>query len=248
MPILPRRLPKIMSYQRQPTARTVRWANRLARESLVFTGCSEYISSVGRVAGGKWEAIHNFVNVESYTFQPSVDDDAPLVFLSRIESIKGPHLAIEAARRVGRKLILAGNHSDTNDDEGCYWREQIQPHIDGDDVQYVGAVDDIEKNRLLGAAAGLIVPIQWEEPFGIVFVEALACGTPVISCARGALPEIVRNGIDGYLVDTTDETVEAIRRLPEISRQNCRSRAEEYFSSSAIVPQYTALYASLRRA
>jgi glycosyltransferase involved in cell wall biosynthesis len=182
------------------------------------------------------------VDVERYTFQRNVDANAPLIFLSRIESIKGPDLAIEAARGAGRKLILAGNHSEKDDDEGRYWREKIRPSIDGDRVQYVGPVDDTKKNELLGRAAALMVPIQWDEPFGIVFVEALACGTPVITCSRGALPEIVRNGIDGYFADTTNERVEAVRRLPEISRANCRSRVESCFSASVIVPKYEALY------
>ena len=131
LPVLRSRLPKIMSYQREPTLRTTRQAHRLAGDTLRFTGCSEYISRLGRRAGGEWTAIHNFVEVDRYTFVPTVPDQAPLVFLSRVESIKGPHLAIAAAKRVGRRLIIAGNHGATLA-EAEYWRTQIEPQLGRD--------------------------------------------------------------------------------------------------------------------
>src|SRR6266542_6451456 len=193
MPVLPKRLPKVMSYQRQPSRRTTGWALKLARGTLRFTGCSEHICVTGRAAGGQWTAIPNFVDTGRYTFRPSVSLDAPLVFLSRVEPIKGAHLAIEAARRAGRRLLIAGNHVEEGEN-GRYWREQIVPHLDHDGIEYIGPVDDRQKDELLGQASAMLVPVQWEEPFGIVFAEALACGTPVISCPRGALPEIVREG------------------------------------------------------
>ena len=244
--LLRRRLPKIMSFQREPTGCTVGWAARLASRSLVFTGCSEAISARGRQrGGGNWEAIHNFVDLASFDFSAVVPDDAPLVFLSRIERIKGAHTAIAACRRAGRRLILAGNHADDDGEHGRYWREEIVPYLGHDGVEYVGPVDDIQKNRLLGQAAAMIVPIEWEEPFGIVFAEALACGTPVISCPRGALPEIVRPGVDGFLVHNVAEAAAAIARLPELRRADCRERAENCFSKEVIVEQYEVLYQRL---
>lgn len=243
--LLPRRIPKVMSFQREPTRATVKWAARLAGRSLHFTGCSDYISDRGRTAGGRWSTIHNFVDVRHYTFKRAVAADAPLVFLSRVERIKGAHTAIEACRRAGRKLIIAGNHADDNSESGRYWREAIAPNIDGNAVQYVGPVNDEQKNELLGKAAAMIVPIEWEEPFGIVFVEALACGTPVISCARGALPEIVQHGVHGFLVRSIAERVEAVRQLPSISRAACRARAERHFSSAVAGEAYLALYREL---
>ncbi len=243
-PLLPRwGLPKIMSYQREPSGRTVGWAARIAGRSLVFTGCSEAISTRGRQqGGGDWEAIHNFADLANFDFSPAVPDDAPLVFLSRIERIKGAHMAIAACRRAGRRLLIAGNHADDAGEHGRYWREEIVPHLGHDGVEYVGPVDDTQKNRLLGQAAAMIVPIEWEEPFGIVFAEALACGTPVISCPRGALPEIVREGVDGFLVHDATEAAAAIGRFPQLSRADCRARAESCFSKDVIVGQYEALY------
>ena len=241
--LLRRTLPKIMSFQREPTGRTVAWAARLAGRSLAFTGCSEAISVRGRRrGGGHWETVHNFVDLASYDFSPAVPGDAPLVFLSRLERIKGAHTAIAACRQAGRRLILAGNHAEDDGEHGRYWREEIVPHLGRDGVEYVGPVDDAQKNRLLGQAAAMIVPIQWEEPFGIVFAEALACGTPVISCPRGALPEIVRPGVDGFLVRDAPEAAAAIAHLPELRRADCRARAESAFSKDRAITQYESLY------
>ncbi|MEO1428982.1 MAG: glycosyltransferase [Cyanobacteria bacterium J06633_8] len=244
LPLLGSPLPKIMSYQRRPSLRTTSLGVKLAKGSLSFTGCSEDICSKGRPAGGNWYPIHNCVEIEKYTFQPQVNDDAPLVFLSRVDRIKGAHNAIAAAKKSGRRLLIAGNQ--VNSEEGkLYWEEEIAPHLGKNGIEYVGAVNDIQKNELLGKAAAMIVPIEWDEPFGIVFAEALACGTPVISSPRGSLPEIVRQGIDGHLIKNVDEAVTAIQNLPNINRLNCRQRAEECFSASVIVDKYESLYKSV---
>ncbi len=239
--LLAARVPKIMSYQRFPTRRTVASALRVARGTLQFTGCSQFICGQGRAAGGEWSAIPNFVDVQRYVFSPVVPADAPLVFLSRIERIKGAHSAVAMARLAGRRLIIAGNH-ETSGEAGTYWREVIEPEIGRGGVEYVGPVNDRQKNDLLGQAAALVVPIEWDEPFGIVFAEALACGTPVISCARGALPEIVQSGVQGFLVKTNQEGAEAISRLGTLDRGQCRRRVEDLFSADVVVRQYESLY------
>jgi glycosyltransferase involved in cell wall biosynthesis len=241
LPLMPTALPKLMSYQRQPTGHTVGWAARLSGNSLTFTGCSEHICRQGRTAGGIWHPIHNCVPLEKFTFQPQVAEDAPLVFLSRLDPIKGAHHAIAAAKLAHRRLLIAGNQVDSPTGRH-YWQTQIEPHLGQAGIEYVGPVDDRQKNELLGRAAAMIVPIEWDEPFGIVFAEALACGTPVISTPRGALPEIVRPGVDGFLVNSVDEAVAAIGQLPTINRRHCRQRAESHFSAPVIVRQYEQLY------
>lgn len=240
IPALARSIPKVMSYQRKPNARTVQVASRLGR-NLHFTGCSEHIASQGRRAGGDWTAIPNFVDLEKFTFVPNVADDAPLVFLSRVEEIKGPHWAIEIAKRSERKLIIAGNRPEGVEHE-AFWEREIRPHLDGGQVQYAGAVNDEEKNELLGSAAALLVPIQWDEPFGIVFAESLACGTPLISCPRGSLPEIINIEGIGALITSIDEGVEAVEELTTFDRKACRIQAETRFSCSVIAHQYQRLY------
>ena len=147
-PLLRGSTPIVMSYQRDPTMRTVGLAVKLAAPGVLrFTGCSEYIAGLGRQAGGEWEGIPNFAEMDALHFSPTVAPDAPLVFLSRVEHIKGAHWAIEIARRTGQRLIIAGNHSDTGP-EGEYWREKIAPEIGRDGVEYVGAVNDDQKHRV----------------------------------------------------------------------------------------------------
>ena len=168
LPLMGSKIPKIMSYQRQPSFRPVSYGARLGKDKLTFTGCSDHICRIGRLAGGTWHAIHNFVELDTYTFQSSVTADEPLVFLSRVERIKGAHTAIEVARRMGRRLLIAGNYGTTGE-EGRYWQEEIVPHLGHNGVEYVGTGDHVQKNAMLGQAAAISCPIEWHEPFGIVF-------------------------------------------------------------------------------
>jgi glycosyltransferase involved in cell wall biosynthesis len=243
-PLLPRRIAKIMSYQRFVGGRQISLAALLGGASLTFTGCSKFIETMGGRYGGAWRAIPNFVDTDFYEFKSSVAADAPLVFLSRVEREKGAHWAIEIAKKTGRRLLIAGNYADAGP-QRQYWDHVIKPELGNNGIEYVGAVGDEAKRRLLGAAAAMVVPIQWDEPFGIVFAEALACGTPVITCPRGATPEIIRDGIDGFLIREMSEGAEAVRRLGTIDRRQCRERAEQAFSVAAVVPQYEALYQEL---
>jgi glycosyltransferase involved in cell wall biosynthesis len=244
LPILRSTIPKVMSYQRNPSQRTTALGLKLANGSLSFIGCSDYICGLGKVVGGNWHTVHNCVELEKYQFQPTVQPDAPLVFLSRIERIKGAHTAIAIAQRTSRRLLIAGNYSTTGT-ERQYWEQEILPHLGKDGIEYVGPVNDEQKNHLLGQAAAMLVPIEWNEPFGIVFAEALACGTPVISCPYGALPEIVRQGVDGFLVNTIEDACAAVQNLDQIHRHNCRDRAEKSFSTTVIIKQYEQLYERL---
>lgn len=244
LPLLPTRLPKVMSYQRHTGGRQVTLAASLGGRSLRFTGCSEFICAQGRRAGGTWQAIHNFIEPEKFTFVPEVPADAPLVFLSRIESIKGADLAIAIARAAGRRLVLAGNHA-ASGPEREFWDTKIAPQLGRDGVEWIGEVNDTQKNELLGRAAALLVPIQWDEPFGIVFTEALACGTPVLTCARGATPEIVEEGKTGFFLRTVGDGAAAVRRLGELERAACRRTAEGRFSARVSSNAYLALYQEL---
>jgi glycosyltransferase involved in cell wall biosynthesis len=244
LPLLPMHLPKLMSYQRQTGGRQIGWGARLSGRTLRFTGCSQFIADMGGRSGGKWLAISNFVELAKFNFRPTVSPDAPLVFLSRVERIKGAHRAIAIAKSTGKRLIMAGNHAESGP-EAVYWKREIEPELDRNGISYVGPVDDRQKNELLGAASALLVPIEWDEPFGIVFLEALACGTPIISSPRGAVPEIVRPGIEGFLISSNADGCHAVERLAEISREACRRRVEEKFSSHVIADQYLRLYQQL---
>jgi len=246
IPLLPTPLPKIMSYQRDPGARQTRLAAFLARTgSLAFTGCSEHIATRGRAGGGTWHAIPNFADTEVLHPDPAPPPaGAPLVFLSRLDRIKGADLAIAIARRAGRRIILAGNRAEAGPDAE-YFEREVAPLIDDDAVTWVGPVDDTAKRRLLASASAMLVPIQWDEPFGIVFAEALACGCPVISCPRGALPEIVDPGITGFFIKGLEDGAAAVARIGDLDRAACRRAAELRFSPAAVTDRYETLYHSL---
>ncbi len=238
-PLLPLRIPKIMSYQRHVTTSRVRWAMRLSRGgSMLFTGCSDHITAEIQPHAPA-RTVYNGVPLDMYEYVPSVPEDAPLLFLGRIACIKGTHRAVEVARRTGRALIIAGN---VPDDEIDYFRREVRPHLDGEQMRHVGPVDDDEKNDLMGRAAAFLMPIEWEEPFGIVMAEAMACGTPVIGTRRGSIPEVVTDGETGFVCDDVDEMVEAVGRIGTLSRKACRRRCEAHFSAQAIVDAYEQLY------
>ena len=238
-PLLPLGLRKVMTYQRGVTTSRIRYATMLARRgTLAFTGCSDHITDDIRPHAPA-TTVYNGVPLDTYAFQPKVADDAPLVFLGRIAPIKGTHTAVEVARRSGRRLVIAGNVPDDQED---YFHGQIEPHLDGERIRYVGTVDDEEKNDLLGRAAAFLMPIEWEEPFGIVMAEAMACGTPVIGTRRGAVPEVVEERLTGFVGESVEDLVVAAGRIDELDRAATRERCERLFSDRAVVDGYESLY------
>jgi glycosyltransferase involved in cell wall biosynthesis len=242
VPVLPMRgVLKIQSYQRLVPWRSVRIAARLAGRSMRFTGCSTSLYQQAARGASVWTTVFNGAPMGAYTPVAAVPDTAPLAFLGRLNPIKGAHHAIAIARAAGRPLVIAGPREPN--DHG-YFEREIAPHI-SDDVRYVGEVDDRGKNALLGAAAALLMPIEWDEPFGIVMAEAMACGTPVIGFRRGAVPEVVRDGLNGYVCHTVAEAAAAVSRLPVIDRGTVRADYEARFSDRAIVSAYEALYAEM---
>jgi glycosyltransferase involved in cell wall biosynthesis len=186
--------------------------------------------------------VYNCAPVDRYTARTDVDPaTAPLVFLGRLERCKGAHTAIEVARRLGRRLTIAGTVSPLPA-ERAYFERELAPQIDGSLVRYVGPVDDAQKDALLGSAAALLLPIEWEEPFPLVLPEALACGTPAIAFRRGGVPEGIEHGKTGFLCDTAEEMVDLVGQLDRIDRRRCRDEAERRFSDGVVVDAYERLY------
>jgi glycosyltransferase involved in cell wall biosynthesis len=238
LPILPLRIPKLMTYQRAITRRSVMLANGLAHGTLHFTAISRHMMR-SVVDIGTWHFVPNCASLEQYRFQAVVESDAPLMFLGRIEEIKGAHLAIEVARRTGQKLCIAGN---VPPDQVNYFESRIKPFVDDRNIVYVGPVDDAQKDLLLGRARALLMPVLWEEPFGIVMVEAMACGTPVIGLNHGAVTEVVEEGVTGFVRQDVDGLVEAVGRIGEIDRRACRERVELEFSDTVLTQRYLSAY------
>ncbi len=167
-----------------------------------------------------------------------------LAFISRFSPEKGPAVAIRAARKAGMKLVMAGPIPDENSE---FFEAEVEPLLKDSDVELVGELDDAGKNKLLGNAAGLLLPIQWDEPFGLVFIESLACGTPIVSFPRGSVPELMENGRHGFLVNDEDELADACRRVTGLDRTECRRHALERFSPERMAADYERVYSGLVR-
>ncbi len=165
-----------------------------------------------------------------------------LAFLGRVSREKRLDRAIKIARRAGLPLRIAAK-VDTHD--RVYFRETIRPLLEQDGVEFIGEINDSEKPEFLGNARALLFPIDWPEPFGLVMIEAMACGTPVIGWRCGSVPEVVDEGVTGYIVDSIADAVAAVDRLDELSRARIRETFERRFSATAMANEYVALYQTL---
>lgn len=182
--------------------------------------------------------IHHGIPIDDFPFDAEGSDD--LLFFGRIHPDKGAAEAIKAARASGRRLVMCG----IVQDEGYHARE-VAPHIDGDRVDYRGAVGGADRVQALGHARALLHLIGFDEPFGLSVIEAMACGTPVIAYNRGSMPELIEHGVTGFLVDTLDEAVAAIDRIGEIDRAACRRAVEARFTVERMAERYLDLYRAI---
>jgi len=239
-PLLPLPIPKLMSYQRPITRLTVQMGHAMSRGTLQFSAISQWMMKpVADI--GHWHLVPNGVPLENFPFEAHPGPDAPLMFLGRVEAIKGPHLAIEVAKSTNLPLVIAGN---VPSDHHGWFDTHIAPHLN-DQIRYVGPVDDERKAELLGNARALLMPILWDEPFGIVMAEALACGTPVLGLRRGSVPEVVEHGVSGFVVESLEQMVAAIPQLSTLHRRACRARAEVCYSETAVANEYLNVYRQL---
>jgi glycosyltransferase involved in cell wall biosynthesis len=191
-------------------------------------------------AGGRARFVgvaYNGINVRSFPF--CAEKDPHLLFLSRMAVEKGPHVAIEIARRAGKRLLMAGK---VGQSDRAYFEESVKPHIDGEQIVFLGEADAAMKRLLYKSASCLLLPILWEEPFGLVMAEAQACGTPVVTFHRGAATELVHHQETGLVVDTVDEMVDAVGRVREIDPSACRRFVAERFDSHRMAERYVELY------
>ncbi len=190
---------------------------------------------------GDWVAtVYNGIPADHYRFHAQGGDY--LAFLGRMSPEKGPDQAIEIARRAGMPIKLAAKVDPVDQD---YFDQRVRPLLDQPGVEFVGEIDDAEKNDFLGNARALLFPIAWPEPFGLVMIEAMACGTPVIAYPLGSVPEIVEDGVNGFIVEGVDQAVGAVARLDEIDRRRCRAVFENRFSARRMAEDYLAVYQKL---
>lgn len=183
--------------------------------------------------------VYNGIDTESHRFYAQPQSAPYLAFLGRISPEKGTHIAIEIARKSGVPLKMAGKVDRVDVD---YFESKIKPHIDGKHIEYLGEANHFEKNELLGGAIAMLFPITWREPFGLVMTESMAAGTPVLAKPMGSVPEVIANGKTGFLCDSVDDYVDAIQRLSEIDRRECRAHVERHFSIKSMVDGYLEVY------
>jgi len=178
--------------------------------------------------------VYNGLNTNEFEFNATPDDY--LLYFGRIHHDKGTAEAIEIAKKSNRRLLIAGIIQDEN-----YFKEKIEPQLDSQ-IQYIGHAGPEKRNDLLRRAAALLHPINFKEPFGMSVAEAMLCGTPVIAFNKGSMPELIKHGQSGFLVNTVAEAVEAVDQLPSINRSKCSDWANAQFSSEKMVNDYLALY------
>jgi mannose-6-phosphate isomerase-like protein (cupin superfamily) len=179
--------------------------------------------------------IHHGIDLNQFTYRRETGDY--LLFFGRIHPDKGVHEAIEVARKTGKRLIIAGIVQDET-----YFREKIEPCIDGSMVEYIGSVGPEKRQKILGGALAMLHLIHFDEPFGLSVVESMACGTPVIAFGQGSMPEIIRDGSTGFIVDSVETAVQAVGRIDSLDRRVCRDDVEKRFTCQRMAQEYAGVY------
>jgi glycosyltransferase involved in cell wall biosynthesis len=203
-----------------------------------FVSISEYQRKLERLP--KLRTIHHGINPDDYRMGDG--KRTHFTFLGRIAPVKGTHHAIEVARKTGIPLKIAG---EVQPKYKGYFEMQVKPHIDGKFIEYVGEADLAMKNELLGSSLGLLFPIEWDEPFGLVMIEAMACGAPVYALPGGSVAEVVKDGVSGHICQSVDEMVERARNAPQFDFQQVRQYGLQEFSLDRMVQAYADLYAEI---
>ncbi len=211
---------------------------RTFRDSAHYVSISNYQRSCCpdlRYAGN----VYNPIDINSWPFAAREEKEDYLLAFGRVCADKGFHTAIEVAKRSGRRLIIAGAVQAPYRD---YWETVVRPQVDGDQIQFVGEVTLTQKWNLFAKAQAFLFPIQWPEPFGLVMIESMAVGTPVLAFPEGSVPEVVIDGVSGFVVETTDEMVERLDHLDEIDPETCRSYVADKFSVAKATEGYEEIY------
>ncbi len=198
------------------------------------------ISDADRALSLNYHAtIHHGIELAQFSLNAAPNDDY-LLFFGRIHQDKGAREAIEIAKTTGIKLLMAGIIQDQ-----AYYKTHVETQLSPGKVEFVGSVGPEQRNQLLGNARALLHPIQFNEPFGLSVIESMACGTPVIAFNRGSMPELIRHGYNGFLVENVAQAIQSIGQLPEINRASCRQFVAQHFTVERMVDDYLRLYQQL---
>ncbi|WP_367399409.1 MULTISPECIES: glycosyltransferase family 4 protein [Methylorubrum] len=236
----------LLGPRRRRSLTTVHWRVDELDRALFFAGFPDLpvaaisaAQEAGIPASNRAGVVHHGIARDRYTFRP--EPGAHVAFVGRMTDQKRPDTAIRVARAAGLPIRLGGTIDVGNPD---YFERSVRPLL-GPDATYLGPIDDRAKGALLGGARALLFPIDWPEPFGLVMIEAMACGTPVIAWNRGSVPEIVEDGVTGFVVASEAEAVAALARIGGLDRAVVRRRFEERFTAERMARDYIALYRRL---
>lgn len=201
------------------------------------------ISDSQRFAGPELNyiaTVYNGIQIDKYPFQEKPKPDKPyLAFLGRMSVEKGPHLAIKLAKETGQNLIMAGKISDV---DMSFYEEFVLPHIDGEQITFIGELGHKEKVKLLKNASATLHPVTWPEPFGLVMAESMACGTPVLALNQGSIPEVIKDKVTGFIENDIDALIKHVKDIDKIDRKTCRKHVEENFSVQMMTNGYLSAY------
>jgi len=182
-----------------------------------------------------YATIYHGIDLQEFTFQPQCGDY--LLFFGRIHPDKGTYEAIQIARQAGMKLLIAGIIQDEH-----YYKTRVRPYIDNRNIVYLGSLGPEKRNEILGGAYALLHPISFAEPFGLSVIEAMACGTPVIAFNLGSMPEVLQDGVTGFLVENLEEAISKIDKIPSLNRSCCRQWVQKKFSLERMTQEYVSVY------
>ena len=230
-------VPVVQTYQREINSKSTKLASILAGKKLSFTCCGGHMVKDHPLAD-KFTPIHNFTDTNFFAPNKNIKKDI-LFFLGRIENIKGTKEAIEVALATNQKILSAGN---VQPEHQNYFEKFVEPYLINDLIHYVGPVNDKQKLGYFQRSKAFLFPIKWEEPFGIVMAEAMACGVPVIGFDRGSVPEVVKDQKTGFIVKDTHEMIRAVNKVDTINNDEVRQDCEVRFSLEVISKKYLNLF------
>lgn len=236
--LLTSKIPVCMTYGRKVSPYSTALVSLIGRRKIHFTSAAGHMLNHLRHFRNKFTPVYNFTLTDYFVPDDSIPKEH-LMFLGRIEDIKGTHEAILTAIATKQKLVIAGNIQPGHDE---YFNEKVKPYLSNPLVKYIGQVNDEQKLYYLQRAKAFLFPIKWEEPFGIVMAEAMSCGVPVIGFRRGSVPEVVKNGINGFIVDDTEEMIKATKKIELIDRNVVRTDCVKRFSLDVISELYLNIF------
>src|ERR1700761_5907515 len=240
-PFLKNKIPKIQSYLREVSRFNIIRTDFLKPVNLTYTAVSDSIKNTGKTNRSTWHTVYNCAPLDQFIYKPDTSPNSYLTFIGRFERCKGLHNAIKVAKLTNRQLIIAGFISHIPE-EKRYYEKEIKPHIDGEQIKWIGQVNNEQRNKLLRNASALLTPVEWLEPFPVIIPESYACGTPVLGYALGGIPEGIEQGITGYISNNVTEMAAQVLKIDQLSRSACRAKAEKEYGASVIANNYLKIY------